>query len=337
MGVQITELVEGRVITLEELFDKRIAIDAFNWIYQFLSIIRQKDGEPLRDANGRVTSHLSGLFYRTMRLLEAGIKPIYVFDGQPPAFKKQTTEQRHDVRTEAMREWKEALAREDYEEARKQAMRSTTITDEIVEGSKELLNAMGIPCVQAPSEGEALCAAICRRNDAYAVATQDYDSLLFGAPRLVRNLSITGKRKQRGEYIEVKPELMLLQDVLEKLGISHSQLIILGILVGTDYNPGGVKGYGPKRALELVKEKKTLAAIMKEIVWDFDVAAEEIYEFFARPAAAEYKIHFQELDADRIRKIMCDRHDFSAERIDSALNKFLEERKAGQKSLGRWM
>lgn len=337
MGVQITELVEGRVITLEELFDKRIAIDAFNWIYQFLSIIRQKDGEPLQDSKGRVTSHLSGLFYRSMRLLEAGIKPIYVFDGEPPAFKKATAQQRHDVRAEAMREWKEALAREDYAEARKQAMRSTTITDEIIEGGKELLAAMGIPCVQAPSEGEALCAAMCKRDDAYAVATQDYDSLLFGAPRLVRNLSITGKRKKGKEHVEVKPEMVLLNDVLEKLGISREQFIILSILVGTDYNPGGVKGYGPKRALELVREKKTLAVVLKEIVWDFDVAAEEIYEFFASQAAAEYEIQFQELNTETIKKILCDRHDFSAERIDSALAKFIEEKKAGQRSLGRWL
>lgn len=336
MGVQITELVAGREITLEELFDKRLAIDAFNWIYQFLSIIRQKDGQPLMDSKGRVTSHMSGLFYRTMRLLETGIKPIYVFDGEPPAFKKETAQQRHDIRAEATKEWKEALAREDFAEAKKHAMRSTTITEEIIDGSKELLNAMGVPVVQALSEGEALCAVMCKRNDTYAVATQDYDSLLFGAPRLVRNLSITGKRRHGKEYVEVKPEMILLGEILEKFGINQQQLIVLGILVGTDYNPGGVKGYGPKRALELVKEK-TPQEVMKEVAWDFDVAAEEIFEFFTKPAAAEYSIGFREPNAGEIKKILCDKHDFSAERIDSALAKFLQQKQAGQKSLGKWM
>lgn len=336
MGVQITELVEGKIITLEELFDKRIAIDAFNWIYQFLSIIRQRDGSPLMDSRGRVTSHLSGLFYRTLRLLEAGIKPIYVFDGEPPALKKATAEKRKEARAEALKEWKEALERSDYEEARRQAMRSSTITDEMIEGGKELLGAMGVPCVQAQSEGEALCAAMCRRGDAYAAATQDYDSLLFGAPRLVRNLSITGKRKKGREYVEVKPEMVLLNEVLEKLGITREQLIILSILVGTDYNPGGVKGFGPKRAIELVKEKKTLAAVLGKIAWDFDAAPEEIFEFFMKPAGAEHNIEFRSMDIDTIKKILCDRHDFSAERIDSALEKVTKQ-KSGQKSLGRWM
>ncbi len=336
MGVQITELVEGRAITLEELFDKRIAIDAFNWIYQFLSIIRQKDGKPLMDTQGRVTSHLSGLFYRTMRMLEAGIKPIYVFDGEPPEFKKKTAQHRRDARAEAMKEWKAALEKEDYEEARKQAARSATITDDIIQDAKELLDAMGVPHIQAESEGEALCSAICRKGDAYAVATQDYDSLLFGTPRLVRNLSITGKRRHGGEYVEVKPELILMDDVLEKLGIEREQLIILSILVGTDYNPGGVKGYGPKRALELVKEKKTLKAVMKEVVWDFDAAPEEIYEFFLRPAGAEYSIEFRDLDAEKIKRILCDQHDFSVERIDMTLQKFAEDKKTSQKSLNKW-
>ncbi len=337
MGVQITELVEGRVITLEEFFDKRIAIDAFNWIYQFLSIIRQKDGSPLTDSHGRVTSHLSGLFYRTMRMLEAGIKPIYVFDGEPPEFKKKTAQHRRDARAEAMKEWKEALEREDYEEARKKAARSATITEDIIKDAKELLSAMGVPCLQAESEGEALCSAMCGKGDAYAVATQDYDSLLFGAPRLVRNLSITGKRKKGSEYVDVKPELILLDDVLEKLSITREQLIILSILVGTDYNPGGVKGYGPKRALELVTERKTLRGVMKEVVWDFDVAPEEIYEFFVKPASPDYEITFGALDADRIKKILCDQHDFSVDRTESTLQKFAEEKKSGQKSLGGWM
>lgn len=337
MGIQLTELVEGRETTFDELFDKKIAIDAFNWLYQFLSIIRQADGSPLMDSKGRVTSHLSGLYYRSMKLLEAGIKPIYVFDGEPPEFKRQTTEQRRDVRAEAMREWQEALQRKDYEAARKHAQRAVTLTDEIIEQGKELLGAMGVPSIQAPSEGEALGSLMAKKGDVYAVATQDYDSLLFGAPRLVRNLSITGRRKRGSDYVVVNPEMIILKEALETLGINRSQLIVLGMLIGTDYNPGGVSGFGPKRALELVREKKTLAAVLKEISWQFEVSAEEIYNFFRNPEDKSYSIKFKEIDEDKVKKILCDEHDFSEERIESALRKLREAKSKEQRSLSKWL
>jgi len=335
MGIQLTDLVESQEITVENLFDKKIAIDAFNWIYQFLSIIRQKDGEPLKDFKGRTTSHLSGLFYRTIKLMEAEIKPVYVFDGEPPEFKQQTNKQRRDVRAEARREWKEALKEEDYEKARKFAQRTATVDEDMIKDSKALLGAMGLPVVQAPSEGEALCSLMTRRGAVHATATQDYDSLLFGCPRLIRNLSITGKKKRGDSYITVNPEMIILKDNLEKLQINQNQLIILGILVGTDYNPGGVTGFGPKKALELVKKKKTLNAVLKGIVWDFDADPEAIYEFFKKPVEARYEIEFREFDEEEIKKILCDEHDFSEERIDNAINK-LKTAKSEQKSLSRW-
>jgi len=336
MGIQLTDIVKGEEITLENLFDKIIAIDAFNWIHQFLSIIRQVDGEPLKDSKGNVTSHLSGLFYRTIKIMEADIKPVYVFDGKPPEFKKQESEKRRDIRAEAMREWKEALKREDYEAARKFAQRTSEITSDIIEGSKQLLSAMGIPVVQAPSEGEALCSLMAKKDDVHATATQDYDSLLFGCPRLVRNLSITGKRKRGDSYVTVNPEIILLENILKSLEISQDQLIIVGILIGTDYNPGGVSGFGPKRALELVKEKKTLKSVLKAVVWDFDAAPEDIFEFFKHPQITDYKINFTELDEDKIKAILCDEHDFSEERIDNAIKRLIEKKKSEQKSLSRW-
>ncbi len=334
MGIQMTQLISGKEIELDELFDKRVAIDAFNWIYQFLSIIRQPDGEPLKDSQGRVTSHLSGLYYRTLKLLEAGIKPIYVFDGEPPAFKKATVEERRSVREEAAREWKAALEKKDYETARKAAQRSTQITDEIITGSKQLLDAMGIPVVQAESEGEALCSLIVREGDAYAVATQDYDSLLFGATRLIRNLSITGRRKRGNDYIDVRPEMLVLSEVLDSLNITQEQLIILGIVIGTDFNPGGIPGYGPKKALELVREKKTLHAALEGLAWDFPVQPEEIFEFFRRPKHTKWSIDFRQLDEERIKALLCDEHDFSEERVENAMKKVS---KSGQSSLGRWI
>lgn len=334
MGIQLSSLLQGEEIALEQLFDKVIAVDAYNWIYQFLSIIRQPDGEPLKDSNGRTTSHLSGLYYRNLKLLEAGLRLVYVFDGKRPEF-KIVTSKRRDVRAEAAKDWKEALRKGDIEEARKAAMRSTTITDETVEGSKKLLDSIGIPWIQAPSEGEALCARIAARGDAYCVATQDYDSLPFGAPRLVRNLSITGRRKRGDKYVTINPEIFVLDKALETLDINHEQLIVLGILVGTDYNPGGVAGYGPKKALELVKEKKSFDSIMETVPWDFDTPAKQIFDFFKNPPETEYEIKFNEPDEEKIKTFLCDEHDFSEERVTNALNKIKE--KTDQKSLSRWV
>jgi flap endonuclease-1 len=173
-----------------------------------------------------------------------------------------------------------------------------------------------------------------KNKDAYAVATQDFDSLLFGSPRLIRNLSITGKKKRGDSYIVVKPEMIILEDLLKKLNITQNQLIILGILIGTDYNPGGVSGYGPKKALEIVKEKKNLKEVFADLEWSFGVDPEEIYEFFKSPFPAEYELHFKQLDEKKVKRILCDEHDFSEERIDSALKKI--ETAAGQKSLDKW-
>jgi flap endonuclease-1 len=336
MGISLTSLVSGQEISFEDLFDKKIAIDSYNWIYQFLSIIRQPDGTPLKDSKGRVTSHLSGLYYRTLKLLESGIKPIYVFDGKPPEMKKAVVEERHDVRAEAARAWQEALEKRDFESAKKHAQRATTINDEIVESSKELLDAMGIPCVQAPNEGEALCSIMCRKGDVFAVSSQDYDVLLFGGPRLVRNLSISGKKKRGKDYVLVNPEMILLKDILDNLGLNQDQLIMLGILIGTDYNPGGVAGYGPKKALDLIKQKKTLDAVFKDLIWDFSVTPHEIFDFFKKPKEIRYDIKPRELDEEKVKQVLVDSYEFSEERIESALKKF-REKKGEQSSLSRWI
>lgn len=335
MGIQLTDIVEGEEIAFDALLDKKIAVDAYNWLYQFLSIIRQPDGEPLKDFKGNITSHLSGLFYRTLKLMEFGIKPVYVFDGEPTELKKETNKTRRDVREEAKEEWKKALERKDYESAKKYAQRSTTLTREMAEDAKHLLDAMGVPWVQAPNEGEAMCSIMCAKGDAYAVSSQDYDTLLFGAARLIRNLSVSGKRKRGNDYITINPEIMHLQKVLDRLEINRDQLIILGMLIGTDYNPGGVLGYGPKKSLELVKSEKTLENVLQRVHWNFDADPQEIFDFFRHPKEIQYDINFVPLDAAKVMKILVDEHDFSHERVESAISKVKSSEKK-QSSLSRW-
>jgi len=339
MGVDISSLVESKEIELIELSGRSIAIDAFNILFQFLSIIRDRmTGEPLRDSKGRVTSHLSGLLYRNSNLLEVGIKPVFVFDGEPPEFKQITIEAREARKKEAEKKWKEAVER--GEPAITYAQAAARLTDDMVERSKKLLDYMGIPWVQAPSEGELQCAFMCKRGDVWTSGSQDFDSLLAGSPRLVRNLSITGRRKvpKKEMYVQVKPELIELEKMLAVLGITKKQLIIIGILVGTDYS-AGVKGVGPKTALKLVKEHKTLNKVLESVAWESDVPAEKIYDFFLSPPVTEkYKIEWKEPSAGKLKEFMVEEHDFSAERMDKVIERLQAAwTKGRQSSLSGWL
>ncbi len=333
MGVQISNILPKKEVELRDLIGKSVAIDAFNILFQFLSIIRQRDtGEPLRDSKGRITSHLSGIFYRTIKLMDSGIKPIYVYDGEPPDFKRKTIEEREKTREEARKKWKKAVKEGRKEDIMVYAQGALKITDEMMEESKKVLDAMGVPWVQAPSEGEAQCAYICRHEDADYSGSQDYDALMFFSPYLVRNLSITGKRKlpRQEKYIEIKPEIIELKEVLSSLGITKEQLIVIGILVGTDYNPQGIKGVGPKTALKLVKKNNTLDKVLEKVEWTFDVDPHKIYEFFLKPPITKkYEIDWKEPDPDKLIELMVEEHDFSNVRIENALNRLMELKREG--------
>ncbi|HIJ98763.1 TPA: flap endonuclease-1 [archaeon] len=338
MGVDLGDLIEKQEIELEDLRGKKIAIDALNAIYQFLSIIRQPDGTPLIDSNKNITSHLSGLFYRTTRLMEIGIIPCYVFDGEPPKLKSATVEERKEIRREAEKKWKAALEAGELAEARKYAQAASRVTESMLEESKKLLNALGIPVVQAPSEGEAQAAYICQQGDVYSVGSQDYDALLFGAPRLLRNITITGKRKvpRKNIYVEVKPEMIELDSAIKEIEVTREQLIEMGILIGTDFNEG-VKGIGPKKSLAHIKEK-SLKEWIKEGKFEFEVDVEVLKKIFLKPEITKnYSLNWQPYDQEKLIEILHEKHDFSKERIENALEKLEKSRGAkDQKSLQEW-
>ena len=318
MGLQIGNIVPRRGIDFTELKNKKIAVDAFNTIFQFLSTIRQPDGTPLMDKQKRVTSHLSGLFYRNINLMKQGLKLIYVFDGKTPRLKGKTHEKRQEVKDEAFEKYEKAKAEENIEEMGKYSRQLSHLTTEMIQESKELLEAMGIATIQAPGEGEAQASFICREKKAYAVGSQDYDSLLFGTPILIQNITLASKRRTPTGYVTIGPELITLENVLNNLQIDLDQLICLGILCGTDYNPGGIKGIGPKKALDLVKKKKAPALIFKDMELDFDW--KEVFELFKKPDVRSHEITSPKPDKDKIKKILLE-HDFSEDRINSALEK----------------
>jgi flap endonuclease-1 len=328
MGVNLRNLVPKTIVSLNSLSGKSIAIDAYNALYQFLAIIRQPDGTPLKDHTGKITSHLSGLLYRTANLVEIGIKPIYVFDGVPPTLKEVEIKRRMRAKEEATIKYEKALVEGKIEEARIYAQATSRLKDYMAEDGKRLLTLMGIPWIQAPSEGEAQAAYLVKKRDADYCASQDYDSLLFGAPQLLRNVTISGRRKlpRKKVYIEVQPESVELNMVLKELNITYEQLIDVGILVGTDFNPDGIKGIGPKTALKLIQQHGTIEKVvptLKEA--QFPVEPQRIREIFLHPKVTDnYQIAWKPPDVEGVVDFLCRERDFSEERVRKALTKMTE-------------
>ncbi|HUC38612.1 MAG TPA: flap endonuclease-1 [Candidatus Acidoferrum sp.] len=337
MSVDLSKLAVKRKITLQELNGRVVAIDAFNVLYQFLTIIRGPDGTPLMDKKGNVTSHLSGLLYRTIELVENGIKPIYVFDGLPSTLKKKTIEARMKRRNEAMEAWQHAKEAGEMEDARKYAQQSTRINKYVIESSRQLLTYMGIPFVNAPGEGEAEACYMCRKGVAYAAASQDYDTLLFGSPIVVRNLTISGRRKLPGKniYINIEPEMVNLEETLRELKLSQKQLIWIGILLGTDFNDG-IKGVGPKTAMKIVKEASSVSDIERYVKEkykaEFDIDIREVEDLFLNPEVSDNGLEDMEgrlndsPDRQAIIDFMCKEHDFSVDRIEKFVDKLSGKR-----------
>ncbi len=328
MGLQIGNIVPRHEVKFDELRGKIIAVDAFNAIYQFLASIRQPDGTPLMDSKRRITSHLSGLFYRNISLLSEGIKLIYVFDGKYHELKGKTHEIRESWKQEAREKYKLAVEEEDIDGMGKYARGFAKLNDEMIVESKELLEAMGIGVVQAPSEGEMQCAQLVKDGEAWAVGSQDYDSLVVGGKRLIQNLTLARQRKTRGGVVYISPEIIEYEKFLHSLGIDADQLISLAILVGTDFNPGGVKGIGPKKALALVKEKKYPVVIFREVEGKIDFDWKEVFEIFKKPDVARgMRVKLSKLDFDGIKKILVEEHDFSLERVEKHIGKLDEVKK----------
>lgn len=339
MGLDLKPLINPSPIKLRDLSNRVIAVDAFNTIYQFLATIRGPTGELLSNSKGEVSSHLSGLFYRNVNLLSDNIKLVYVFDGKPSYLKFREIERRQQAKEVATEKFKDALEKGRFEDARKFGQATSVLTEKMVEESKILLSYLGIPTIQAISEGEATAAYLTNTDQVYACASQDYDSILFGAKRLTRNLTISGKRKvpNKNAYIDIVPEMFLFEDILSQMKLTKAQLIDVGILIGTDFNPGGIRGIGPKTALKLIQKYSKLEEIKnieKELA---QIPYREIRDLFLQPEISTLPdLEFTAVNYDKVVGFLCDRMNFSLDRVNGSLEKLKASIDSRNQSLEQW-
>ncbi|MBE18815.1 MAG: flap endonuclease-1 [Thaumarchaeota archaeon] len=339
MGIKLRDLSSPKKIKINDLAGNVVAIDGFNTIYQFLTTIRGQSGEPLMDSKGRVTSHLTGLFYRNINLLMANIKPIYVLDGKPSTLKKIIIEKRREVREKMEQKYHQALKEGKIEDAKKYARSTVKINELIINDCKKILELMGIPVINAPSEGEAAAAYLTEINFASVTVSQDYDSILFGAKKLVRNLNTTGKRriKNTSKYINVEPEMIELNKFLNENKINRNQLIDMGILIGTDFNPDGFTNIGPKTALKLIRKYERIENIpnIKKELERIDI--NEIRKIFLEPHSIKTdNIIHKKIEKEKLISFLCQDRDFSQQRVKNRLDELEKTETDRAQSLDKW-
>jgi len=342
LGVNLTPIIIKTVLSLDDLRGRSFAVDANNYLYQFLSLIRMPDGTPLHDSRGNTTSHLAGLMFRSTRLMhDYDIQLVFVFDGQPPKLKHREISRRRELREKATREWEKALEKGDYKTAFSKAVMTSRLTQPLIDDAKHLLSLLGIPFVQAPSEAEAQASHMAMRDEVWAASSKDYDSLLFGAPRLLRYLTISGREflPSKGTSRRLNPELIELDRFLRTYGVSRRQLVDIAMLVGTDFNEG-VKGVGPKTALSLIQKHGEIESLPLEVRSQVEEQNyDEVRRFFLQPRVTQsYDLKFGELDEDGLYVFLCDQRDFSRERVKNVVERMkVFYRKKQQADLGKWL
>jgi len=327
MGISLSKIVSQTEINFTELNGKILAVDTMNMLYQFLTTLRMSDGSVLADEKGNVTAHLVGILSRVTGLMEKGIRLVFVFDGKPPELKQKERERRNKIKTDAIEKYEIAKERGNLKEMRKYSQMSTKIDQKIIDDAKKLLNLLGLPIVQATGEGEAQCSYMVKKGDADYVVSQDFDAFLFGAPKVVRNLTLS-QNKKKGSFSSQEIKVVELKNVLKSLDINQEQLIILGILIGTDFNRGGIKGIGPMKGLKLVKEfKDKYEDLFTYLEWDtfYDFSWKQVYNiFFEQNYNDNYELIWKNVDSVNLINFLVEERNFSKERVDSILERILK-------------
>mmetsp|Transcript_274 Transcript_274/g.889 ORF Transcript_274/g.889 Transcript_274/m.889 type:complete len:389 (+) Transcript_274:116-1282(+) len=320
----------------QNYFGRTLAVDASMHIYQFMAVVGRQGEQQLTNAEGEVTSHLQGLFYRTIRMLDSGIKPVYVFDGKPPELKSGELAKRSEKREEAIAKLEEAKERTDEgaaAEVEKQAKRNLKVTKEHNEECKRLLRLMGVPVVEAPCEAEATCAALCKAGKVFAAASEDMDTLTFGTPRLARNVMAPASAEKPVLEIDVAK-------ALEELGLTPQQFVDVCILCGCDYCPS-IRGIGPSKALGFIKKHGDIEGVIESLDTDkYPVPEGWMYKeargLFLAPDvvdASGIELKWQAPDEEGVVDLLVKEKGFSEERVRAGVKKVREAK--GKATQGR--
>nr|CAB3245726.1 flap endonuclease 1 [Phallusia mammillata] len=311
--------------SIKNYFGRKVAIDASMAVYQFLIAIRQ-DGNQLTNDEGEVTSHIAGLFYRTIRLLENGIKPVFVFDGKPPQMKSGELAKRAERREEAEKQLAKAQETGESQDVEKFSRRLVKVTKEHMFDCKKLLRLMGVPVVEAPTEAEAQCATLVKSGKVYATATEDMDALTFHSNRLLRHMTFSEARK-------MPIQEFVYDRVLSEMEFTHEQFVDLCILLGCDYCEH-IRGIGPKRAFDLLKQHKSIEKILQSIdTKKYTVPEDWVYkearQLFLQPDVSEasnVELKWTEPDVEGIVKFMVEEKGFNEDRIRNGIKKIEKSR-----------
>ncbi|MEE6523153.1 hypothetical protein FKM82_021892 [Ascaphus truei] len=310
---------------IKSYFGRKVAVDASMCIYQFLIAVRQ-DGNMLQNEDGETTSHLMGMFYRTIRMVEHGIKPVYVFDGKPPHLKSGELAKRNERRAEAEKKLEAAQEAGEAENIEKFNKRLVKVTKQHNEECKRLLALMGIPYVDAPCEAEATCAALVKAGKVYAAATEDMDALTFGTPLLLRHLTASEAKKLPIQEFHFSR-------ALQDMSLTHEQFVDLCILLGSDYCET-IRGIGPKKAMELIRQHKSIEEIMENIdLKKYPVPEnwlhKEARQLFLQPEVVEMEsvdLKWTEPDEESLVSFMCGEKQFNEDRVRNGAKKLAKNR-----------
>jgi len=339
--VLLTPIVHREPTTLKALANKSFAVDGNIELHQFLALIRKRDGSLFTDKEDRVTSHLIGFLTRTARLIiEYHMDLVFVFDGRFNPLKRATVEERRRVREKATREYAGAVKSGDKPKAWSKAVMTGRVTGDILGDSKRLLTIIGVPWLVAPEDAEAQASYMALKGDVWAVGGKDYDSLLFGTPRLVRYLTITGTEylPSQNRSRKLFPEVISLESNLRLLGITREQLVDLAILVGTDFDPG-VKGIGPKKALALVRQYGTIEKMPEKVNMGLLDALDAVRDVFLKPKTLnDYSLHQSRPSIGELVSFLVEERGFGRERIEQVAHNLVKAYDQHQDAtLGGWM
>ncbi|HJL55099.1 MAG: hypothetical protein QGH57_03795 [Candidatus Thalassarchaeaceae archaeon] len=317
MGCNLRDLVSPEPIELSDLSGQRVAVDVFLNAYQFITSMTGEDGKPL-SYEGKPVAHLMGFLDRATVMISEGIDPVFVFDGRPHELKRETLDGRRERKLEAIARWEAAMEDEDMPAAKKLGPQTAEYTPEMVEETKRLFEHIGVVWLEAPMEAEGAAAVRCARGEVGAVASQDWDTLLYGAPVMVRNLASHGTRRF-GRVLHA--ERIVLSKMLETHGISREQLVDMGIMIGTDFHPG-IKGIGPKTGLKLIQKHGTMEAIAEAKSFDLPENLDSIRELFMEHPADSAPLPDSAMAVEEgLRSFLQGERGFSERRMDRAINR----------------